>query len=243
MTQDSSSSDLTRIAREQGLVPLLRGVLRHMDAVATGAIGTEKLQLLMIPGRLVQAVRNKTFVEQLAGEFEELLKKGRVRKDFEHSEECQASLQQLLAALEEPPVDDMKFRALKSIFIATATTGTTKDVPPQLILNIARTLSSGELIVLATAFRIVRDDPGLGEKLHGVADAWVAQIARVSGIGLTGLVEHYESLLASKNLVNHRHQSDRSGLKMGKHFGLTDFGLRLCELMQRGDDEIATLNS
>jgi hypothetical protein len=195
----------------------------------------------MIPGRLVQAARNKAFIEQLATEFEMLREKGRLHPSFEHSPEGQSSLQELLAALEQPPVDDTKFHFLKSIFIAAATENAPKDVPPQLILSIARTLSSGELIVLATAYPIARDRPDIVKNVGNSAHSWVTEIAKISGIGLTSLVEHYESQLASKNLVNQRHYGDRSGLWMGKYFGLTDFGVSLCELMQRGEDETATL--
>jgi hypothetical protein len=235
----SGKSDLKRVAKEDGVFALLKSILAQFDAVATGAMGTEKSQFFMIPGRLVQAFRNKTFIEQLGVEVEQLRAKGKLRPDFEQSADGKSSLQELFAALEEPPVDDAKFQALKSIFIAAATGETSDGVPPQLILSVARSLSSGELIVLATAYRISRE----GFK-HTVSESyvgWVKTIAEMSGIGLTGMIQDFAEQLAAKKLINPRHYGDGSGMSLGKHFGLTDFGIRLCELIERGTAELESV--
>lgn len=234
MSDDASESSLTEVARKKGLLPLLTSAIHRADAIATGALGTEPLQLLMIPGRLVQAARNRTFIEQLASELERLREKGRIQPDFERSEEAQSALQQLLAALEDPPVDSAKFEALKNIFVAAATGEAPKDVPPQLLLEVARGLGSGELIVLGTAYRIARTQAHGQGRGQESAHAWIQEIAEQSGLGLDGLVDGYADTLAARKLIFPRRYGDRSGMRMGSNFGLTDFGVALCEIIQRG---------
>ena len=132
-----------KVAQAEGMLGLLAAAIKNVDAILTGALGTEKLHLFMIPGRLVQAARNKSFIEQLAREVDELRAKGAIKPDYVQSEQAQACLQELLAALEDPPVDDVKFNLLKSLFLAACTETKTSrsDLLPQLLMNIARCLS------------------------------------------------------------------------------------------------------
>lgn len=95
--------------------------------------------------------------------------------------ELPGPVQQLLAALEDPPVDDTKFQALTNIFLAAATVGTPTGVPPQLLLEMARTLNSGEPIVLATAFRIAREQPGITSRQSESAGTWIGVRRRPVG--------------------------------------------------------------
>ena len=74
----------------------------------------------MIPDRLLQTARTHKFLSQLAYEVEELRKKGRIKYDYFNTEQTSATLQELLAALEGPPVDERKFKTLKAIFIKAA---------------------------------------------------------------------------------------------------------------------------
>ena len=97
------NTDLARIADTEGLLGMLKSAVKNVDAIATGALGTERLALFMVPGRLVQAARNRMFIQQLAHEFEDLRQKGKIKDDYIRTEQGMSCLQELLAALESPP--------------------------------------------------------------------------------------------------------------------------------------------
>jgi len=236
MTARDESDSLVRIADSEGLVSFLVAAMKHADAIATGAIGTEKLHLFMIPGRLIQAARNRDFLRQLAREVEDLRQKGKIRPEFEKSESTKACLQELLAALEEPPVDETKFKILKAVFLAAASQqgDAASDVTPQLLMNVARQLNSGEILVLASVYRVVTSERDVVHTVGNDASKWVHEIASRSGFGLNALVEMYEDQLARKNLLTPRTFPDRSGIKHDSNFRLTDLGVKLCEYIVAG---------
>lgn len=120
LTHEKSDMKLIKAA-EEGVFSLLSEVAKDADAILTGAVGTEKLQLFMIPGRLIQAARNKRFLPQLVREINILKEKGKIKDDYMETEQATATLQELLAALENPPVDEIKFKTLKSILLKAAT--------------------------------------------------------------------------------------------------------------------------
>lgn len=79
MNDKHTSKDLIKIAEDEGVISLIAAAMNKADAILTGVAGTEKLELLMIPGRLVQAARNNSFLLQLAQEFQTLVNKGKIK--------------------------------------------------------------------------------------------------------------------------------------------------------------------
>lgn len=229
MSKNESEKDLIKIAEDEGSLSLLSTALRNIDSILTGVLGTQKLELLMIPGRLVQAARNNKFLHQLAKEFEDLKEKGEIKDDYEKTEQATSCLQELLAALENPPVDEIKFKALKSIFLKAATEkiSTRNDATPQLLMSVAKSLTATEILLLAAIYQIGKGK--VATEIKTGAQRQLQFLAQNSQLSTTGLVEFTEGKLIEKRLISDRDYPDRSGVKQGSHFRLTDFGLKLCE--------------
>ncbi len=136
-------------------IALIESIARDGDKLATGVLGSSRQQLFMIPGRLFQGIRNHQFLNQLSSEIDELVGLGSIKAPYLQSEEFRSSLQQILAALESPPVDEQKFNCLNGIFLSAAIRGSEdqSNVQPALLLEIAGRLSIGEMLVLAASYR------------------------------------------------------------------------------------------
>ncbi|MCL4704771.1 hypothetical protein KJ068_06400 [bacterium] len=235
MNDKQINKDLIKVAEDEGVVSLIAAALNKADAILTGVVGTEKLELLMIPGRLVQAARNNSFLLQLAQEFQTLVNKGKIKSDYGKTEQATSCFQELLAALEHPPVDETKFEALKTIFLKASTEElTSRDDPtPQLLMSIVKEMSSGEILLLAAVYKL-----GLGKlptNATNSAQGWLQYISQNSVLSTTGMVEFFEAGLLEKKLLTDRRLPDRSGIDSRHHFRLTDLGIKLCSFFVQKD--------
>ena len=225
MNKQKTEKDLVAISEEQGALSMLTAAVHHYDAILTGALGTKKLELLMIPGRLLQATRNNSFLQQLAKDFEDLRKKGKIKEDYKTTEQATSCLQELLAALENPTIDQIKFDCLKAIFLKASSEdiSSRNDSSPQLLMSMARELGSGEILLLAAAYKRRED------ACPRNVSTWLSEIASDSALATTGMVEFNEKKLIEKKLVSDRIGAEKDVVGSSEHCRLTDFGLALCE--------------
>jgi hypothetical protein len=228
-------ANLAEIAQSQGLLGLLRAAAMAADAILPAAVAQEPRQLLMIPGRLVQAARNRSFLHQLAEEFEDLRQQGRIKDHVLTGEQGTICFQELLAGLDDPPVDKIKFDALKAIFLTACTEELTNrdDVRPPLLMRIARGLSSGEILLLGVVYK---NREALWPQSHGdgsqSAANWLQDIAKLSGFHNVELVMTHEARLMQEKLLDGRLYPDGSGVRVGKENNrLTGLGMTLCQFM------------
>jgi len=90
------------------------------------------------------------------------------------------------------------------------------------------------VMVLSTAYN-KRNDQEAIKRAQG-ASGWSKEIADGSQLKLAGMVEFYEQRLIEKCLLTARVYSDRSGIRIGENFRLTDLGVRLCEFLEGLDE-------
>jgi hypothetical protein len=117
------------------------------------------------------------------------------------------------------------------LFVATSAESAydrTSVVPHQFI-RIARTLSSGEILVLNAAYRCYKQH--LAGDGFSAASAWLRRIATDSGLEYPELVETFGQELIKKNFLTGRLHGDRSGV-VTKNFRLTGFAIDFCELVE-----------
>ncbi len=117
---------------------------------------------------------------------------------------------------------------LKNAFLRIATQpGTGSEaILQQQLLHIIGSLSSGEIVLLATMYRV-----GDVSKYSG-AQEWLTEMASETGFVDNGLVALAESPLMEKQLVTLRQHGDRSGVIWGQRNRLTSLGERICVFMQ-----------
>ncbi len=228
---------------DAGFFDVLKSLVKEPDVIGTGIAGSSKSQLLMIPGRLIQGARNKRFINQFIYEVDELKKLGKISDDIFNSELGISSLQQLLAALENPPVDEEKFAALKALLlsIALCEQPDQNELRHSLLMEIVGGMSTGEILVLSASYRCgleTRGQQQTVENKHISVIEWRQHIADISGLEILELVESYESKLVEKYLLTNWAYPDSSGAKIGVRGRLTELGLAICEAWNTYNHEI-----
>ena len=194
----------------------------------------------MIPGHLVQSVRNKTFLHQLNREVKQLQDRGQIKDDYVSTEQGQTCLQELLAILGNPPVDQRKFNVVKNIFLAAAQERMSdRDDPlPQLLMHIAGQLEAGEIILLVTCYKIAKANKGLAPNEHHSESEWHKLVIANSELSMTALIEVYERGLMDKRLLMQHGPVITHTIIINDETKsrLTDLGMSLCDFMRKGED-------
>ena len=211
--------------------------MRAIGQGITGIAASEKEEWFLSLGHLLQRIRSGRFLQTLKDEWNDYQEKGRVKDDYFLTDQHQECFQELLDFLDDDSPDDIRFTVLKKIFL-TAATETISDrdsVLPQQYMKVSRSLSSGEILVLSGAYKIVKEghpfDTGM------TALTWLQEIAEISGLKHSELVEKYEKELIEKNFLIPRSYSDGSGVRLGEHFRLTSLAWALCEFLQEFDKQ------
>jgi len=211
---------------------VLDDTLTSLAEGITGLAATDKKEIALSVGHLLQALRKGLFLSQFAEEWKRLREKGRIKEGYESSEQHVACLQEMLEFLDKDVPDQVTFDFLKKIFFVAATDPDTdrESLLPHEYMRVCRRLSSGEVIVLATAFRVPETDFG---GASNDASIWLRMIADRSGLAHTGLVEVHEEELMKKRLLTPRVHSDRSGVVVAPHFRLTDLAYGICKYIAK----------
>ncbi len=100
--------------------------------------------------------------------WEKMKQKGKIKNDYEGSEQHVSCLQELLEAFENDKIDVNKFDILKKIFIVAATesVSTKKDLEPQQYMKIVRSMSSNEILVLLAEYERYKELDHHKDKSH-----------------------------------------------------------------------------
>ena len=219
ISKKENSDDQTSEVLNQTLQAAIEGI--------TGVAAADKQILLLSFGRILQRIRGGKFIAQLKAEWDEYRKSGRIKDSHFESEQGRECLQEVLDFLDGDSPDQLRFEAMKRVFLKSASTEDqdTKSVLPQQYLRMIRSLSSGEAILLFEAYR----NP-IRER---TASGWLQAMAASSTLKFPELVELHEQGLMKKQLMTQRSHSDFSGVIVSTERGrLTHFGYSLCEYIE-----------
>ena len=205
-----------------------------MESIVAGLMGiasSERKELILAVGHIFQRARAYGFLEALTREWNEFQAKGKVDPDYTKSEQHRACLQELLDFLDKDSPDQIRFDAIKSIFLSAATEhlSSRDSFLPQQYMRTCRSLSSGEVVVLKTIYETVQQDKWNRKENSSVA--WLRAVAARSGLQHVELVEVHERCLIEKHLLTPRLHPDQSGIQLNDHWRLTDFGWALCRFI------------
>jgi hypothetical protein len=93
-------------------------------------------------------------------------------------------------------------------------------------------MSSGELIVLSTAYKTAKQ----GYEEFTSAAKWLDMIAKQSGLVHPELVKIHEEGLLQRRLLTGRLHGDRRGVTLGPHFRLTLLALEICQFIDNYEE-------
>lgn len=192
-----------------------RNLAGSIVATIGGMAGTSKGEIAMSFSRSVQGVIAGKRFEILANELQEFYKKGRLKDDFERSNAYRNSLSGLLSAIEDAETDDVKFRAIKALFIMMGDkqVGDGQEAEIFSFLKILFKLNTNEILVLLVLGQDdYYEDP--------------ARVAKATGLGHAELVDRTRAMLETEKLI-----------PTGRLL-LTGLGVAMCEFIAKYDDSI-----
>ena len=203
-----------------------------VEALSGMAI-SEKKDFGLSVSHLLQGLIRGKLLNQLISEWDEYRKKGKIKDDYQSTEQHFECLQELLEFLDKDSPDQIRFNVIKQIFLKAACEEKTdrNSIIPQQFMKVCRNLSSGEVIVLNTIYRFAKTNTYPNVDLTG----WIELIARESGLEHQALVEVHEETLMAKRFLTQRKYSDRSGVYLDPHFRLSTFGFGVCQFIEEFD--------
>lgn len=212
----------------------------NLTQAITGIAVSKKGDFILSASRIFQSVINRNFLQTLKSEWDSYKKRGRIKDDYEETEQHHACLQEMLNFLDNDYPDKKRFEFIKKIFFIASTEKVTDrdSILPQQYMRICRSLTSGEVIVLTGTFKIYKS----GEwnvKVRG-AVSWLEKVAHVSGLKHIELVEFHERGLMEKALLTPRRGGDNSGIIAGENCRLTKLALELHSFIEAYEVESKT---
>lgn len=203
---------------------LFAHILANLSEGLTGIAASDKKDWALSLGHLLQRIRGGQFLETVAGEWNTYRSRGKIKNDYQFCEQHQACLQEMLDFLDKDSPDEIRFATLKKVFLVAAseTLSDRDSLLPQQYMRICRNLSSGEVILLATAYEIQRSE------IWSSRDQWITRLAQQSGLKHTALVLAHENTLIQKHLIAPPVALTNAG--QSEPF-LTDLGYDLCRFI------------
>lgn len=207
--------------------------LANLAEGLTGVAVSSRGELILSVSHSFQKMREGQFLSVFLEEWNRYREKGKVKEDYQFSEQHHVCLQELLEFLDKDSPDEIRFKLLQQIFLVAASEQISdrSSFLPQQLMKISRHMSAGEIIVLATVWSMLQEGT-VNRERSSSADKWIKEVTEASGLEHQELVEIYEQELMDKKLLTPRVHSDRSGVNVNPNFRLSSLGYKLCEFIQ-----------
>ena len=199
---------------------VLKKSLTALTEVIPGIASTDKKELALSVGHVLQSLRKGQFLSKLLEEWNSYRDKGRIKDDYMETEQHMSCLQEILNFIDNDFPDQIRFDAMKKVFLGAASEmQSDRESPlPYEYLKLCRQLSSGDVIVLSTMFTIETDGT-LNEKNMNVGGNLIGKIAERSDLRHSELVGIHIDNLSKKGFTTPPQSLPR----------LTGLGREFCE--------------
>jgi hypothetical protein len=202
----------------------------------TGALASGPKSWTLMAGHIVQGMLKGKLFQQVGQEVRELRDKGKIRDDFAESKYGFKSLIELLRVIDEETPDEDKFEALRAMFYSVNKVSVQEkdQVLNYQLLQIAKRLTSGELLTLHAVYRLYRSGrcaQGTTERLRD----WAAGVSNYADHGSLDLVMRHERKLEEEGLITEQVQTGSAPYQRqeqnvwNKDGRITQIGIRFCE--------------
>jgi hypothetical protein len=204
--------------------------------IVTGALGEGMKGVAMSAGRLVQGALKVQLLTQFAREINYFRERGKIEEDFAKDKYGFQGWVELIAVIDSETPDEDRVKAMKAAFFAINRINSRDGdrIASYQLFRIAKRLTSGQILILKAAYELSKTNAFPRGAMN--ADTWFQQIANHLGHGLVSLVEHEDKSLTDYYLLNRRSSEVRGSGVDGTNARLTDFGLRLCKMIEEYDE-------
>lgn len=223
---------------------ILKAAIMQLAEAGVGIACFDRKDRVRMLSALVQRTTNHGFLYGLKKLWDDLKKEGKIAEDYEMSTQRSDCLRELLDFLDRDLPDETRFCVLKKIMLVAATeTIDDRSSPiPQQLMQLARTLKSGEILVLGAVDQIANEREK-NIKVHNFhLSEWRLQVAERSGLEIPGLVKIHEEACIDKGLISETmgRSTFSSEERIGKNFRLTTLGSRLCVYLETYDQQMCS---
>ncbi len=237
-TKQAKNRGLVKFSDIKGLMKILQQPTIKIAEFLTGVLVSELKDWKLSAGRLVQSVIKGNLLTQLGREIKKYQMKGEIKEDYLENNINQACFKEILTFIDSETPDEIRFRAMKSIFFCSISKDTKLEdqILAYQLMQICKQLSSGEILILKAIWDMRHNRIKAGVTLNPSttrAREWLKNIALQIGHNLPHLVELHERKLIELSLITSRTYPDRSGITHGSFYRLTDLGVKLCEFITR----------
>jgi len=238
-------SDICKLQEPGALEQFFDEPLPFIVETVTGALADGLKGWPLVAGRIVQGLLKGSLFQQTAWELKRLREAGRIPADFADKPNGFATWVELMRIIDEESPDAVRLEALKAMFFAfnkvDADDG--QRIAAYQLWHIAKALTSGELLLLKTAYdlsnRVLMNNSG-GVGLY--AD-WAGAMAKAIGHGLPGLIDLHERRLVEFGLLIPRVPGSEPARVSADQARLSHLGIRFCENIEKYQLEIEKLES
>jgi hypothetical protein len=229
---------LIKLDDAKSLMQFLKQSTVEIAETLTGVLASDLKDWKLSAGRIVQAVIKGNLLTQLGSELRKYQEEGKIKEDYLATDATRSSFKELLKYIDEEVPDEIRFKAMKSIFLSSVSQGATEteELLAYELMQLCRQLSSGEIVLLKAIYDISKNRlaPGVSNVIaeHG-ASYWLKNVAKQIGHNDVDLVELHEDKLMKLHLITGRMYNDRSGVNPSNTNRLTSLGIKLCEFITR----------
>jgi hypothetical protein len=221
---------------EKDTSSLLKRTLKHLSEGITGLASSDRKDLILSVGHLFQSMLTGRFLNTLNYEWDDLRSKGRIKEDYEETEQHRTCLKEMLDFLDSNKPDEARFSFMKKIFLMASTEklADRDSIIPQQYMRICRELSSAEILIISSAYKFSKNKEW--NKDESNASAWLKKIADDSGLVQPDLVDFYDQQLINKKLITPRKGSNKDGIHQGENCRLTGLSKHICKFIEAYDE-------
>lgn len=235
LTASKNVPDLVILETQRTVDDSFKGRALSLLEVATGALQTEKGELLGAVGRIAQGFVKGNLATTFTKEWGRLAEKGKIppEEDLKNKTNFFQTLGQILSFLNEAP-DEERFHAVKSLFFYYLSSYD-EDIEEQAIymMSIVKELNTSELKTLSAIYRLYLEENGSDARDSINRNKWLNDVAAKAGHKIVSRIERDEARLLESKLIS---KALSGGSRVDKRgFRLTDLGITLCSFLAKGD--------
>ncbi|MDP3948887.1 MAG: hypothetical protein Q8Q17_02985 [bacterium] len=216
-----------------------------MAEALTGVLASDSKDWKLSAGKIVQAVIKGNLLTQLGKEIEKYREEGKIKEDYLENDINRASFKELLKFIDEEAPDEIRFKAIKSIFFLLIAINTTEDeeILAYQLMQTCKKLSSAEILILTGTYAVVKNTGkqlarGVEWGSNSSVGYWAQVVSEKIGHNLPELVlQHEANLIDLKLITAYRYKTNKVAAddlyQPSPYFRLTPLGYKLCEFMKK----------
>jgi hypothetical protein len=229
------TGNLPNILEKSDTSSIINKTLLQLIEGVTGLASSNRKDLILSVGHLFQSMLTGKFLSILKDEWDDLRAKGRIKENYQETEQHRTCLKEMLDFLDSDKPDEARFSFMKKIFLMASTESVydRDSVLPQQYMRICRELSSAEIFIISSAYELSKNNEWNKDESNAVR--WLEKVAEYSGLDQPDLVDFYDQILINKKLLTPRSHTDRSGIFQGENCRLTNLAQDICRFIEEYD--------